>query len=464
VELDPTTGAVLQTIPVSKPFSAPLRKVIPQLGIGGYFAAVNSGWIRFDPQANRVTQSTAVPLGIADITYTPGLNTVITASPQAGGYGVIQFWNAGNGELLRSELVLMDKRSSKDWILTARMDSDRVALTSGSLMKVWLIGPPAHEKVIQSERHKDGMGGSNFAFFDQPWHAFRVIRGTGGAFQMDGIDLRKGQGPNVVVKSAPVPAPSGVPMASINGRFFTTHDDATRRLTVYESKNGVFSKIHQFENCGAMPSECPSPDGNSVWRSQHFFTALNQPAFVKLDRERYASEDLSKASSAWVGNRHVVETVTTVALNENDSAAQKMLVLWSINQTKCVSEIVAPEAYAVCASPDGAQIAEAGEDMKVRIRNGSTLEIERELRVHEGAVKCIAWNPRLPLLATTSSDHTLKIWDLRTNKRVAYYSLVEEIPDKICWSPDGSALALAFPNGGQHLVKILLPSVCRQQP
>jgi WD40 repeat protein len=307
------------------------------------------------------------------------------------------------------------------------------------------------------------MGGSNFAFFDQPWHAFRVIEGANG-YRMEGIDLRLGEGADAATNSAPVPVPNGVIEASINGRFFASHDATTRSLTIYESRDGVFNPFQQFENCGSMPSQCPSPDGNSVWRSQHFFTALNKQRFIKLERERYASEDFSKTSTAWVGNTHVVEIVTTVASNETDPAPQKMMVLWSVNQTKTLSEIAAPDAYAVCASPDGTQIAEAGEDMKLRIRNGSTLAIERELRVHDGTVKCVAWNPRLPLIATTSSDHTLKIWDLRTDRQVAYYSLLEGIPDKICWSPDGSALALAFPDQNKHVVKILLPSVCREQP
>ena len=463
VDLDPETGAVQNAVPVSKPLFTPMRKVIPHPGIGGYLATTSSGWMLFDPQAARITQSTAVPLGTSDIACHAGLNTVITASPQMGGYGAIQFWDADSGELLRSEMVFMDKRPGEDWILTSRPDSPRVALTSGSLMKVWVIMSPAYVKSIRSERHRKGMGGSNFAFFDQPWHAFRVIGGANG-YRMEGIDLRLGEGADAATNSAPVPVPNGVLEASINGRFFASHDATTRSLTIHESRDGGFNPFQQFENCGSMPSHCPSPDGNSVWRSQHFFTALNKQRFIKLERERYASEDFSKTSTAWVGNTHVVEIVSTVASNESDPAPQKVMVLWSINQTKALSEIAAPDAYAVCASPDGTQIAEAGEDMKLRIRNGSTLAIERELRVHDGTVKCVAWNPRLPLIATTSSDHTLKIWDLRTDRQVAYYSLLEGIPDKICWSPDGSALALAFPDQNKHVVKILLPSVCRQQP
>jgi serine/threonine protein kinase len=463
VDLDPETGAVQKAIPFSKPLLTPTRKVIPDLGGAGYFATTSLGWMRFDSQAARVTQLTAAPLGAADIALHVGLNTVITGSPQAAGYGAIQFWDAGSGELLRSEMVFMDKRPSKDWILTSRPDSPRVALTSGSLMKVWVIGAPAYVKSIRSERHREGMGGSNFAFFDQPWHAFRLIGGANG-YRMEGIDLRMGEGADAATNSAPVPVPEGVLEASINGRFFSSYDAATHRLTIYESRDGVFNPFQQFENCGNMQSRCPSPDGNSVWRSQHFFTALNKQRFIKLERERYASEDFSKTSTAWVGNTHVVEIVSTVASNETDPAPQKVMVLWSVNQTKPLSEIAAPDAYAVCASPDGTQIAEAGEDMKLRIRNGSTLAIERELRVHDGTVKCVAWNPRLPLIATTSSDHTLKIWDLRTDKQVAYYSLMEGIPDKICWSPDGSALALAFPDQNKHVVRIFLPSVCRQQP
>lgn len=464
IDLNPATKAVRQTLSASeKTVFPPPRKIIPENVAGGYFATSAYGWIHFEPHGSQVTQSTGVPLGASDIAYNSPLNTIITTSPQKGGYGVIQFWNASSGELLRSEMIAINKRPSKDWILATQSDSHRVALISGSIMKVWFLGDPAYVRSIRSEKCKEGMDGSNFAFFDQPWHAFQVIRESTGS-RMDGIDLRKGEEVDVENGSAAAPPVSSVPSASINGCFFASLDTTTHRITIYESNHSRFTPVHQFENCENMPSQCPSPDGNSVWRSQHFFTALNKQNFIRLDRERFAAEDLSRASTAWVGNKHVVEIVTPVAPNENDTGTQRMLVLWSIDQAKCLSETPAPDAYAVCASPDGHQIAEAGEDLKVRIRNGSTLSIERELRIHDGPIRCIAWNPKLPFLATTSSDHTLKIWDLRTDKQIAYYSLMTGIPDKICWSPDGSALALAFPDENKHLVKIFLPSVCRQQP
>uniref|UniRef100_A0A6B2L9X9 Anaphase-promoting complex subunit 4 WD40 domain-containing protein n=1 Tax=Arcella intermedia TaxID=1963864 RepID=A0A6B2L9X9_9EUKA len=64
-----------------------------------------------------------------------------------------------------------------------------------------------------------------------------------------------------------------------------------------------------------------------------------------------------------------------------------------------------------------------------------------ELKGHAGAVNAMCGNKEGPeRLATTSTDKTIRLWDVRTNKSTATISLPGE-GINIAWSPDGSTIA-----------------------
>jgi WD40 repeat protein len=125
----------------------------------------------------------------------------------------------------------------------------------------------------------------------------------------------------------------------------------------------------------------------------------------------------------------------------------------------------APFAGALSAAPDGSQIAEAGKDMRVRIRNGITLAVESVLRVHDAPVVDVAWHPVLPLLATVSSDRRVRIWDLRSKLLVQEYGLFSPLPRNVCWSPDGTVLGVKVVgevSKDRAQVHFFRPKVCQK--
>lgn len=66
----------------------------------------------------------------------------------------------------------------------------------------------------------------------------------------------------------------------------------------------------------------------------------------------------------------------------------KMLALWNVSARKLEADVEAPHCEVLAASPDGKTVFEGGVDKRLRIRNGRTLKLEAELRVHSSNQGC----------------------------------------------------------------------------
>jgi len=92
-------------------------------------------------------------------------------------------------------------------------------------------------------------------------------------------------------------------------------------------------------------------------------------------------------------------------------------------------------------SPDGRQLAAAGEEFSVHVWN---LNQQRMVQTHRGQswnVSSVRWHPRNNLLASTSTD--LRIWDpVRNEGALEVQTSVKPI-NSLSWSPDGRFIALA---------------------
>jgi len=167
----------------------------------------------------------------------------------------------------------------------------------------------------------------------------------------------------------------------------------------------------------------------------------------------------------WVGNSAVAEIALLerpASLDNSEVRTERCIILWNaINGTRR-NVITAQNAMSLSASPDGQQIAEGGSDKKVRIRDGLTLSVQKELRVHDGAVTAVAWHPKLALLATASDDHTVRVWDLNTDTMVEKVGLLDWSPDRLFWSPDGTTLAVRCRDAFSR-IEIFHPKACQKQ-
>ncbi|PLZ33455.1 hypothetical protein CBP28_03640, partial [Fischerella thermalis WC559] len=72
-------------------------------------------------------------------------------------------------------------------------------------------------------------------------------------------------------------------------------------------------------------------------------------------------------------------------------------------------------AWAVAFSSDGELLASTSTDRTLRLWSVRTGECLRVLQVETGWLLSVAFSPDNRMLATSSQDHTIKLWDISTD-------------------------------------------------
>ena len=239
-------------------------------------------------------------------------------------------------------------------------------------------------------------------------------------------------------------------VSSVDGKTVAIANVAVRtakgapyEFQIFKAKDGTYSRVARREGKVSGKGFQLSPSGKYLWIGRDFFEADTLTLLKYLDHTGFTVVD-ETASTRWVGDEHFVEIATqqTAQSEEYQEIFSRVLLLWSKDGGKPVATATAPYAAAVSGSPDGSRLAEGGGDFRVRVRDGKTLETIREFRVHDAPLTAIAWHPLLPIVATASEDHSVKIWDLRTEKMLQKFALFINAPTGLYWSPDGKRLAV----------------------
>jgi WD40 repeat protein len=78
-----------------------------------------------------------------------------------------------------------------------------------------------------------------------------------------------------------------------------------------------------------------------------------------------------------------------------------------------------------------------------------------QLNAHEERIESLAWQPSGPLLASAGRDWRVVLWRPAPNSRRALdIQLLDGPAGTICWSPDGSRLAVAQPSGHTRIFSL----------
>ena len=207
-------------------------------------------------------------------------------------------------------------------------------------------------------------------------------------------------------------------------------------------------KVQKIQSNSSVPCLL-HPELDLIWTGQSVLDFSTGREKVKLNLKGFKGISTSsyKNDVIWVGTDRVLE-VGYWGKSGNDegttsnSAQEKVLVLWDTTSGEACVSVPAPRAAALCVSPDGTLIAEAGEDKRVRIRDAKTLAVLQEFRVHDGAVSDVAWHPTLPRLVTLSwEDYSARIWDLKECRMLEEFTGLRT-QGKMTISPNGRLLML----------------------
>src|SRR6266852_2812884 len=101
-------------------------------------------------------------------------------------------------------------------------------------------------------------------------------------------------------------------------------------------------------------------------------------------------------------------------------------------------------------SPDGKILASPSSDKTIRIWD---IQMRQQLHVligHTDEVNAVAWSPDGSVLASCSDDKTIRFWNLQTGKCLRTLTGHTDSVLGVAWSPDGRILASS--SGSFHTV------------
>jgi len=225
---------------------------------------------------------------------------------------------------------------------------------------------------------------------------------------------------------------------SPDGRLFASASfDGT--VKVWETNNGGEPRT-PLSFKGKAVAVAFAPDGRTLFaatsdRSVHVFDA----ATWSETRALRGAEEVEAPSEVAAFSPDAQSLVTS----NGDKTVQLRDLSNDTGNVTHVFESYSSGIYATAFSPDRRWFAAAGKDKTVRVWEIRTGRKVRTLAGHEGWVTSLAFSPDSQLLASASLDGRVKLWDNETGLEVRTLLGHTESVNAVAFSPDGKSLATA---------------------
>ncbi len=391
---------------------------------------------------------------IRSMVMLPSASLVATLAQRSDRCVVLQYWNSSTGLTVKSVPLLGNLKGG--WKLAAHPASGDVAVINGTKLRSWNFQISKPVTSLEATAR-------SFEFLGEPGLVAKC-KGT----SLELFDTRLPHFEKTPIESFSLPHRSERLAASKNGSVLAV--DSRVVATVFK-RDATSQAIHYLEVfSGLIPSLSPhwalSNDGLKLWTGSGVYEASTGKEISRMDRAGLDIPRNVTGISDWVDDNTIVEIVLVKAdwPGAPEDAVERAIILWDARTGKRIARADAPDANALCISPDGKQVAEAGNDMRLRVRNAQTLTIEREFRAHDGAISDVEWHPKLPLLVSSSEDLTVRIWSLTDShlveelRGIAYQP--DQRPERVSINQEGNVLAV---KKGAGLVELYEPASFKSQ-
>ena len=379
---------------------------------------------------------------LAGMSWVDSSKMVATLSQRSPKCAVLQLWQPENGALCRT---ILSPGIEGNAFLSVHQISGQAAVFQKNRIKVWNL----HETAPAARLEGIATNAPWFAFLPNTPYAAQNL--PSGGFQLVERQSLNGSEFSVVSKSDK----PGIPSLSADGSTLLlsqrlgTPDQPTDCVRVLRRSGATFIEQTNFSQPRWGEAASPrvlSPDGKH-------FVSMAPPAptvyvtatggLVHAFKLRDSKDAFVNTHCFWLDQRRFL----TFASTKDDrpwsdpTAVAEAIQVWDVQTGELLKKTFASKVGLLCGSPDGKLIAEGGTDLRLRLRDSATLDVEREFRVHDTPIKCMVWHPTLPILVTGGDDSAVRAWDTRNGSLLKQFEGIP-FPRQLHLSADGKSLCV----------------------